>query len=124
VDVGWTSPDVLRVSAATIWYLVGWGVLGLAAGWVTRSKLGGATLLLTVMVFLAPLLSLIPGRVGELLVALMPSSAGAAMVSTEPATTELAGLTVDVPVFGFVVWTAYLVASTALAAVVVNRRDA
>ena len=107
-----------------VWYLVGWGVLGLAAGWVTRSKLGGAALLLTVMMVLAPVLGLIPGRAGEVVVALMPSSAGAAMISTEPATPDLLGLTVDVPLFGFVVWTLYLVAATAVAALVVTRRDA
>jgi ABC-2 type transport system permease protein len=124
LQVGWTSPHVLRVSAAMVWYLVGWGVLGLAAGWVTRSKLGGAALLLTVMMVLAPVLGLIPGRAGEVVVALMPSSAGAAMISTEPATADLLGLTVDVPLFGFVVWTLYLVAATAVAALVVTRRDA
>ena len=99
LQVGWTSPHVLRVSAAMVWYLVGWGVLGLAAGWVTRSKLGGAALLMTVMLVLAPVLGLIPGRVGEVVVALMPSSAGAAMVSTHPATAEIAGVSVNVPVY-------------------------
>jgi hypothetical protein len=114
---------VLRVSVAMVWYLVGWGILGLAAGWVTRSKLGGAGLLLTVMLLLAPVLGLIPGRVGEVVVALMPSSAGAAMVSTRPAT-DVAGITVDLPAFGFAVWTSYLVIATVLASVVVSRRDA
>lgn len=123
LHVTWTSPHVLRVSVAMVWYLVGWGILGLAAGWVTRSKLGGAALLLTVMLLLAPVLGLIPGRVGQVVVALMPSSAGAAMVSTRPAT-DVAGITVDLPAFGFAVWTSYLVIATVLASVVVSRRDA
>lgn len=123
VHVTWTSPHVLRVSVAMVWYLVGWGILGLAAGWVTRSKIGGAALLLTVMLVLAPVLGLVPGRVGEVVVALMPGSAGAAMVSTRPAT-DIAGITVDLPAFGFVVWTSYLVIATVMASVVVSRRDA
>jgi hypothetical protein len=115
---------MLRVSAATVWLAVGWAVLGVAAGWVTRSKLGGAALLMTVMLVLAPVLGLIPGRVGEIVVALLPSSAGAAMISTHPATADIAGVTVNVPVFGFVVWTAYLVLATIVAAVTVSHRDA
>jgi ABC-2 type transport system permease protein len=124
LDVTWASEHVLRVSAATVWYLVGWGVLGLASGWVTRSKIGGAALLMTVMLVLAPVLGLIPGRVGEIVVALLPSSAGAAMISTHPATADIAGVTVNVPAFGFVVWTAYLVLATIVAAVTVSHRDA
>jgi hypothetical protein len=124
VQVSWSSPHVLRASAAMVWYLVGWGVLGLAAGWVTRSKLGGAALLMTVMLILAPVLGLIPGRAGEVVVALMPSTAGAAMVSTHPATADIAGVSVNVPVYGFVLWTVYLVLATAVAAVAVSGRDA
>jgi ABC-2 type transport system permease protein len=122
--VGWGSPDVLRVSVAMVWYVVGWGVLGLVAGWLTRSKVGGAALLMSVMLVLAPVLGLIPGRIGAVVVALMPSSAGAAMVSSHPATTDILGATVSVPVFGFVLWTVYLAALTAVSAVVVSHRDA
>jgi len=124
MHVTWTSPHVLRVSAAMVWYLVGWGVFGLAAGWVTRSKLGGAALLMTVMLVLAPVLGLIPGRLGEVVVALMPSSAGAAMVSTHPATANIAGVSVNLLAYGFVLWSLYLVVFTAATAVVVSRRDA
>jgi hypothetical protein len=107
-----------------VWYVVGWGVLGLVAGWLTRSKVGGAALLMSVMLVLAPVLGLIPGRIGAVVVALMPSSAGAAMVSSHPATTDILGETVSVPVFGFVLWTVYLAALTAVSAVVVSHRDA
>ena len=116
-SVSWGSPDVLRISAVMVWYLVGWAVLGLAAGWLTRSKLGGAALLLGLMLLLAPVLGLVPGRPGEVLVALMPSSAGAAMVGTEP------GGTLSSPGTGFVIWTAYLVLSTVLSAWLTAHRD-
>jgi ABC-2 type transport system permease protein len=116
--VGWASPDALRISVLMVWYFVGWAVLGLAAGWVTRSKLGGAGLLLGVMLILTPLLGLIPGRVGELLVALTPSSVGGAMISPD----HSGALTA--PGVGFVLWTTYLVLFTALSSWVATRRDA
>ncbi len=118
VDAGWTSQHTVRVSLGMVWYLVGWAVLGQVAGWVTRSKLGGAALLIVVMLVAAPLVSLLPGPVGEVLAALMPSSAGAAMISTSHATT------LSSPAVGFVLWTGYLVGLSALAAWIVTRRDA
>ncbi len=118
VDAGWGSPHVLRVSAAMVWYLAGWGVLGVAAGWVTRSKIGGAALLVTVMLVLAPLLGLIPGRAGAVLAELMPSSAGGAMLSTHGSGP------LSTPAAGFLLWTGYLVLFTAGSAWVTSRRDA
>ncbi len=118
VDAGWSSPDTPRVALAMVWYLVGWAVLGQVAGWVTRSKLGGAALLIVVMLVAAPLVSLLPGPVGEVLAAVMPSSAGGAMISTSHAT-PLAS-----PAVGFALWTGYLVVLTSLASWVVSRRDA
>jgi ABC-2 type transport system permease protein len=118
IHIGWGSPDVPRVSAATVWYLVGWGVLGAAVGWLTRSKIGGAAVLLGVMLVLAPVLSLIPGRAGAMLTQLMPSSVGGAMMSTQHADA------LGAPWAGFVLWTGYLVLFTALSAWVVSRRDA
>jgi len=118
VDAGWASPDTLRVSLAMVWYLVGWAVLGQVAGWVTRSKLGGAALLIVVMLVAAPLVSLLPGPVGGVLAALMPSSAGGAMISTSHATA------LGSPAVGFALWTGYLVVLSALAAWIVSHRDA
>lgn len=118
VHADWASPQVLRISMATVWYLVGWGILGQAAGWLTRSKIGGATLLMTVMLVLTPILGLIPGRVGETLVALTPSSVGGAMISSAHSST------LGTPLVGFVLWSAYLLLITAATAAVVGRRDA
>jgi len=100
----------LPASAATVWVLVGWGVLGQAAGWITRSKIGGAALLIGVMLILSPVLGLVPGRAGQLLVAATPASAASAMVDGSPG--------------GFLLWTGYLVGLTALSAWMVSRRDA
>ena len=118
LHLGWGSPHVLHLAAAMVWYLVGWSLLGLAAGWLTRSKIGGAALLIGLMYLLPPLLGLLPESIGRLLTALMPSSAGAAMVSVEPA-----GVLGSPPV-GFAIWTAYLVLFTAVSGWVVARRDA
>lgn len=118
VDAGWGSPQVLRISAAMVWYLVGWGVLGQVAGWLTGSKIGGATLLLTVMMILAPVLGLVPGRAGEILVGLAPSSVGGAMISSHHTSA------LGAPLSGLVLWSVYLVLFTAASAYVVSRRDA
>ena len=118
IDAGWTTQNTVRVSLAMVWYLVGWAVLGQVAGWVTRSKIGGAALLIVVMLVAAPLVSLLPSPVGEVLAALMPSSAGAAMISTSHATTLAS------PAVGFALWTGYLVVASTLAAWIVTQRDA
>lgn len=117
-SVSWASPEAFRVSALMVWYFVGWAILGLAAGWVTRSKLGGSALLLSVMLVLTPLLGLIPGRVGELLATLTPSSVGGAMISPDH------GGALATPAVGFLLWTVYLVLFTALSSCIVTRRDA
>jgi hypothetical protein len=85
---------------------------------VTQSKIGGAALLLGIMLVLAPVLALVPGRVGEVLVAVLPSSAGGAMIGTHHATA------LGAPLVGLGLWTAYLVLATALSAWLVGRRDA
>ena len=118
VHTSWHDPELLRISVAMVWYLVGWGILGLAAGWVTRSKIGGATLLMTVMVVLTPVLALVPGRVGELLASLTPSSVGGAMISSHH--TSVLGT----PLVGLLLWSVYLVVFTAASALVVAHRDA
>jgi ABC-2 type transport system permease protein len=118
LDLGWGSPHVPRLAAAMVWYLVGWSLLGLAAGWLTRSKIGGVALLIGVMYLLPPLVGLLPGSVGRVVIALLPSSAGGAMMGVEAASR------LGAPAAGFAVWTAYLVLFTALAGWVVARRDA
>ena len=118
MDVTWSSPQVLRISAATVWYLVGWIVLGQAAGWLTRSKLGGSALLIGVMLVLTPLLGLIPGKAGETIVGLMPATAGAAMVGPDRAD----GL--GDPLVGFALWTAYVVVCIPFSAWIAAKRDA
>jgi hypothetical protein len=85
---------------------------------VTRSKIGGAALLMVGMLVVPPLLGLVPGRAGELLVAVMPSSAGGAMISTSHATA------MGAPLVGFALWTAHLVLVTLVAVCVTARRDA
>jgi ABC-2 type transport system permease protein len=118
LDVGWGSPQVLRIVAGSVWVMVGWGIFGQLAGWVTRSKLGGAALLFGVMLVLTPVLGLVPGTVGDVLIALTPASAAGAMVNTH----HVGAL--DAPAAGFILWTAYLLGGIALAAAVVRRRDA
>jgi hypothetical protein len=116
--LGWDSPHVLHLAAAMVWYLIGWSLLGLAAGWLTRSKIGGVAVLVGVMYILPPLLGLLPGRPGQVLIALLPSTAGGAMMGTESTGT------LGSPMAGFAIWTTYLLLFTAVSGWVVSRRDA
>ena len=118
LDVGWGSPHVLRITVGSVYAMVGWGLLGQLAGWVTRSKLGGAALLFGVMLVLTPVLGLVPGPVGDVLIALTPASAAGAMLNTHHV-----GV-LDSPAAGFTLWTAYLLGGTVLAAALLRRRDA
>jgi ABC-2 type transport system permease protein len=118
LDVGWDSPQVLRVVLGSLWVMVGWGVLGQVAGWVIRSKLGGAALLFAVMIVLTPVLGLVPGTIGDVLIALTPASAAGALVSTHHV-----GV-LDSPAIGFALWSAYLVLGSVIASRLVSRRDA
>lgn len=64
------------------------------------------------------MLGLVPGPVGEVLIALTPASAAGAMMNTHHV-----GV-LDSPAAGFILWTAYLLGGTALAAALLRRRDA
>jgi ABC-type transport system involved in multi-copper enzyme maturation permease subunit len=118
LHLGWGSPHVLHVAAAMVWYLVGWSLLGLAAGWLIRSKIGGVAVLIGFMYIVPPLVGLLPQSIGRVLVGLMPSSAGSAMLSVE------SGGGLGSPIAGFAIWTGYLVLFTALSGWVASRRDA
>ena len=118
LQLGWGSPHVLHLAAATVWYLVGWSLLGLVAGWLTRSKIAGPAVLIGVLYLLAPLLGLLPETVGRVVLPLLPSSAAAAMTSVDPA-----GALGSAPA-GFALWTAYLGLFTVVSGWVVTRRDA
>lgn len=118
LHLGWGSPHVMRLALAAVWYLVGWSLLGLVAGWLTRSKIGGVAALVGVMYLLPPLLGVLPDGIGQLLSGLMPSSVGAAMLSVDHPSP------LGSPAIGFAAWTAYLLLCTALSAWVVARRDA
>ena len=118
VDLGWTDPDVVRVMAATTWYLAGWALLGQSLGWLLRSAVGAASALLGVMFVLPVLTLLIPGKAGETVGRLMVSEAGAAMLRTDQQGPGLG------PLAGALVWTLYLALGIGAAVLVTNRRDA
>lgn len=108
----------VRVVLGAVLLLVGWGVLGQVAGWLTRSKLGGASLLLVVMVVLDPVLTLVPGSWADTIGQLTPAAVGQAMVSLR------AGAGLGSPAAGFVIWTTYLAVTVWFAARLTAHRDA
>ena len=113
----WTGPDVARVLVGSIWYAVGWAVLGQTLAWLLRSAVGAAFALLGVMFVLPALATLVPGGAGDTIRMLMVSEAGAAMLATDPAGPVLS------PLAGALVWTVYLVAGLGAAVLVTGRRD-
>ena len=117
-DLGWTDPDVVRVMAATTWYLAGWALLGQSLGWLLRSAVGAASALLGVMFVLPVLTLLIPGKAGDTVGQLMVSEAGAAMIRTDQP-----GPGLD-PMAGALIWTLYLGLAIGAAVLATNRRDA
>ena len=117
-DLGWTDPDVVRVMAATTWYLAGWALLGQSLGWLLRSAVGAASALLGVMFVLPVLTLLIPGDAGDAVGRLMVSEAGAAMLRTDEQ-----GPGLD-PLAGALVWTLYLALGIGTAVLATKRRDA
>ena len=117
-DLGWTDPDVVRVMAATTWYLAGWALLGQSLGWLLRSAVGAASALLGVMFVLPVLTLLIPGEAGDAVGRLMVSEAGAAMLRTDEQGPGLG------PLAGTLVWTLYLALGISTAVLATKRRDA
>ena len=78
-------------------YSAALAVLGVAAGWLTRSS-SSAVLSMMGLLFLLPVVGLMaPAQVGEALASLLPSTAGRSLVTVDPAASvgqRLAGLAV------------------------------
>jgi hypothetical protein len=118
-DVGLTlgDPHVARALLGCAVYLTAVGILGLGIGTVVRSTAGGIAALFGLILVLPTVVEALPGTLPERVARWLPSSAGQsfAMIDHEP--TALA------PWAGFAVLCAYAGLATALAAVLLARRD-
>lgn len=113
----WTDPGVIRAVLLTGWFLAGWGLIGMALGWVTRNALGAAFAVLGLMAVLPAVVPLF-GEPGRTVAPFLPSAAGQAMLRATDSDGVLG------PWAAFAVWTAYLVVGLAAGAWRVSRRDA
>jgi ABC-2 type transport system permease protein len=114
----WAEPDVWWTVGAMSLYAVGWGLLGQALGWILRSAVGAAFALLGLMFVLPMLAALLPAPVAELVLRVLPSEVGSAMLRVDAAGPGLA------PQAAALVWVGWTLVGLSLATVVIRRRDA
>ncbi|MEM9606291.1 MAG: ABC transporter permease [Actinomycetota bacterium] len=110
--------DVLDVIFGTTFYLVGVALIGIALGFILRSTAAGIGTLVG-GVFIGPnLLNLLPESVTDVFLKYLPSEAGSAMM-TQVSDPDLLSRGA-----GYAVFAAWVVGLLALAAFLVQRRDA
>jgi len=113
------DPGVLRAVVGSGLYLAVLGLFSLAIGAIVRHTAAGITGVIAFVLVLAPVVQLLPGKVGDYIHAYMPTEAGHLISQAKQAPNDL--LT---PWQGFGVlclWTAVLLA---VAAFLLKRRDA
>jgi ABC-2 type transport system permease protein len=116
--VALTDPGALRVLVGAAFYHAGIAVLGVALGFILRST-AGAIGTIVATVFIAPgLISFLPESLSDSVLKVLPSEAGASMMAIEPAAGKL-GATA-----AFGVFTVWVIAAIAVAAVRLQQRDA
>lgn len=116
-DVAIGDPNVLRAVIGTGLYLAGCGLFGLGVGLIIRSTGGGITIAIAVVFVLPPLISLIPGSVGDQLQKYMPSTAGQAITDTLGSPDRLG------PWVGYLVFTLWWLALIGIGTYLLRRRD-
>lgn len=114
-----TDLVALRSLAGSALYLALTAAIGSGFGWLLRSTAGGIAVLVAFLYIPGPLAMLLPRDLGEVIVPLVPSSAGAAMMQT---TTTGAGLLP--PYAGAAVFAGYAAVVLVLAALRLRQRDA
>lgn len=112
----YTAPGVPRALAGAALYLSGVALLGAGFGWLVRSTVGALAALVGLL-YVLPVVGLLPAPVATVVVPLLPGNAGAALLQLEPG-----GLLP--PAAGAAVFTAHVVLVLAGAASVLRRRDA
>jgi hypothetical protein len=112
------DPHVLRVVIGTGVYLTFIAMLGSAIGWIVRSTPGALVTYLGVILVVPVIFGNVLGNWGKHVAEYLPSQAGAAFISIIPD-----GLSTT-PWTGIIIMAAWVVAFTAVAAVVLRRGDA
>ena len=113
-----TASGVLSVVLGTGVYLALVGLLGSAIGWVVRNTAGGLSTFLGLLLILPLLIGFLPSSLSANISPYLPSTAGEAFISSVHAPGTLA------PWTGLVVLMGWVVATLAVAAAQLRRRDA
>ena len=112
------DPGVIRAVLSVGFYGACVALIGIAVGFLVRSTATAIGLLLGLLMLAPLLVDLLPGTVGETLTKIVPSNAGAAMMSVTARDSLLS------PLPALAVLVAWVVGLLAIAAVTVRRRDA
>ena len=113
-----TDPGVLRVVVGTGVYLTMIGTIGMALGWIVRSTPGALVSYIGLILVVPGIFATVLGSWGKDTAQFLPSSAGAAFITSLPETPSLA------PWTGLGVLALWVVALLTVALVQLRRRDA
>jgi ABC-2 type transport system permease protein len=113
------DPGVARAVIGAGLYLAVLGLFALAIGAIVRHTAGGITGVIGFVLVLAPLAQLLPGSVGDHVHAYLPSEAGQLIARSHQGSDDLLS-----PWQGFGVFCLWTVALLAIAAYLLDRRDA
>ncbi|MGP4028046.1 ABC transporter permease subunit [Actinomadura sp. 3N407] len=119
IEVSLGDEGVLRAVIGGGLYLAMLGLFALAVGAIVRHTAGGITGVIGFVLVLAPLASLLPGKIGDYVYSYLPSEAGYLITKAQQGENDL--LT---PWQGYGVFALWTFALLALAAFLLKRRDA
>jgi ABC-2 type transport system permease protein len=116
--VSFSDPGVARAVIGGAVFLMLVGMLALGVGAIVRNTAGGISAFAAVFFVIPPLLNILPSSWNNAISLYLPSEAGRSMFSLTHDTHSLS------PVAGFALMLGYVVATLAVAAVLLVRRDA
>jgi ABC-2 type transport system permease protein len=118
INTSISHPGVLRALFGAALYLMVMGTFGFGLGAILRSTAGGISALAGIVFVLPPIITLFPASFANAVTPYLPSNAGGAVWTIKPDPNTLA------PWAGIAVFAGYAIASIAIAAVLMRRRDA
>ena len=118
INTSISHPGVLRALFGAALYLMVMGMFGFGLGAILRSTAGGISALAGIVFVLPPIITLFPASFANAVTPYLPSNAGGAVWTIKPDSNTLA------PWAGIAVFVGYAIASIAVAAVLMRRRDA
>ena len=117
INISFSHPGVARALVGAALYLTVMGVFGLGLGAILRSTAGGISALAAIVFVLPPIIGLFPASFANSVTPYLPSNAGGAVWTITPDPNTLH------PWAGFAVFCGYAIASIAIGAILMQRRD-